>query len=208
RNSVIEHSNFRNTGDDSVASWSYSIDGPLPCENNIFRFNTVETTWRANCFALYGGKNNRIEDNVCSDTNNYPGINVASNFTALPFVGTTVIQRNTLLRAGGPHYGQEFGALRVFADQSPISGIQIRDIQIDSPTYSGIHFGGAQMVSAISLDNIQVNNYGTLGIWIATEARGNVSANGITVTGAPNKGLQNDARANFVLEKGAGNVGW
>jgi hypothetical protein len=208
RNSVIEHSSFRNNGDDAIASWSYSIDGPLPCENNVFRFNTVETTWRANCFAIYGGKSNRIEDSFCSDTSNYPGINIASNFTALPFSGTTVLQRNTLVRAGGPHYGQEFGALRVFADQSPISGIQIRDIQIESPTYAGIHFGGAQAATGISLDTIQVSNYGTVGIWIAAEARGNISANNIVVAGAANKGAQNDARNNFVLERGEGNVGW
>ncbi|HEY0707836.1 MAG TPA: glycosyl hydrolase family 28-related protein [Polyangia bacterium] len=208
RNSVIEHSNFRNNGDDAIATWSYAVDGPLPCENNVFRFNTVETTWRANCFAIYGGKSNRIEDNVCADTSNYPGINLASTFTAIPFSGTTVVQRNTLLRAGGPHYGQEFGALRIFADQSAIAGIQIRDIQIDSPTFSGIHFGGAHSANGISLDNIQVNNYGTLGLWITAEARGNVSANNVTVTGAVNKGIQNDTRNAFILEKGTGNVGW
>jgi hypothetical protein len=115
-NSVVEQSHFRNTGDDSLAAWSPTFDG-TPDTNNTFRFNTVQSPWRATCFAIYGGKDNRIEDNVCADTVEYPGVFLASTaaFSPYPFDGTTSVQRTALTRAGGPMYGQGHGALKLFA---------------------------------------------------------------------------------------------
>ena len=116
KNSVVEQSHLRNTGDDALATWSLQRagEGP-PCENNVFRHNTVQTVWRANCFAIYGGKDHKIQDSVCADTSNYPGILLATTpaFQPWPFDGTTAIERNTLVRAGGKHYGYDHGALKI-----------------------------------------------------------------------------------------------
>ena len=206
-NSTVEQSTFRNTGDDSIATWSFSADGPVPCTNNTFKFNTVQTVWRATCLALYGGNGHTIEDNLCADTSNYPGLLVSTTFSAIAFSGTTTVARNTLTRAGGPHYNQEFGALRVFADTASVTNVQLKDITIDSPTFSGVHFGGAQQSTGVTLDGIMVSNPGTLGIWVSSEAHGQAQANNVVVTGGP-KGLQNDAPNAFNLQKGAGDVGW
>src|SRR5262249_24967170 len=88
-NSILEQSSLRNNRDDALAPWSSPGDGPRPCRNNVFRFNTVQTVWRATCMALYGGQDNRMEDNTCSDTSNYPGLFVATPgpFQPLPFSG-------------------------------------------------------------------------------------------------------------------------
>ncbi|KPV47517.1 hypothetical protein SE17_42325, partial [Kouleothrix aurantiaca] len=131
-NSVVENSHFRNTGDDALASWAPSFDGGVNT-NNAFRFNTVQVPWRANCFAIYGGKDNHIEDNLCFDVVTYPGILIAQDFNSHPFAGTTAVQRNTLVRAGGSMWNEEHGALKIFAKEGPIAGLTVSDIEIDSP---------------------------------------------------------------------------
>jgi hypothetical protein len=209
RNSVVEQSSFRNTGDDAIGTWSFAGDGPLPCENDSFRFNTVQTVWRASCLAAYGGKDIHFEDNVCADTSNYPGLLIATSAGSLPFGGTLTAERNTLVRAGGPHYGQEIGALRIFADQLPISGVQVLTMLIEEPTFSGIQFAGAQPSTAIVLRAIEVKNPGTVGISITSEAQGAAQADNVTVEGVPpSQGLRNDATAAFSLQRGTGNTGW
>lgn len=70
--SVVENSHFRNTGDDAMASWSHKGSGVNT--GNVFRFNTVQVPWRANCIAIYGGKDHKIENNLCFDVVTYPGI--------------------------------------------------------------------------------------------------------------------------------------
>ena len=206
-NSIVEQSHFRNNGDDALVTWSYAGDGQLPCKNNTLRFNTVQTVWRANCFAIYGGQDNKLEDNMCADTSNYSGILVSTGFTAIPFSGTTSVQRNTLTRAGGPHYGQEMGALRFFADQAAITGILVKDLVIDSSMYSSLHFGGSNQMTNITIDGVQVKDYGTVGIWVASEAHGSASLSNVALTSTRNLGLKNDTTA-FTLQRGAGNVGW
>ncbi|HEY2510484.1 MAG TPA: glycosyl hydrolase family 28-related protein, partial [Polyangiaceae bacterium] len=208
KDSIVEQSSFRNTGDDSLATWSYTADGPAPCDGNVFRFNTVQAVWRANCLAIYGGSNNSMQDNTCADTSNYPGILLSTTFSAIAFGGTTTVQRNTLTRAGGPHYGQQFGALRIFADTAPVSGIQVNDVDVVSPTFSGIHFGGAQQTSGVTMSGVQVSDYGTVGIWVSSEAHGSAEMDDVTVTGSLNKGLQNDAPNAFTLNRGSGDTGW
>ena len=49
-----------------MASWSPTSNGTNT--SNTFSFNTVQCTWRADGFALYGGANMSITDNVCTDT--------------------------------------------------------------------------------------------------------------------------------------------
>lgn len=208
KDSIVEQSSFRNTGDDSIATWSYTADGPAPCDGNVFRFNTVQAVWRANCLAIYGGSNNSMQDNTCADTSNYPGLLLSTTFSAIAFSGMTTVERNTLTRAGGPHYGQQFGALRVFADTAPVSGVNVSDIDIVSPTFSGIHFGGAQQASGITMSGVHVSDYGTVGVWVSSEAHGSAEMDNVTVTGALNKGLQNDAPNAFTLNRGSGDTGW
>jgi len=93
--SVIEQSSARNTGDDGFASWAYAGAGDPANANNVFRFDTVQVPWRANCFAVYGGQDNAVEDDVCADVVTYPGIFVDQEFDSHPFAGTTTVARDT-----------------------------------------------------------------------------------------------------------------
>jgi hypothetical protein len=207
RGSVVEQSHFRNTGDDAIAFWSPSFDG-IADENNIARFNTVQLPWRANCFAIYGGKDGTIEDSVCADTAEYPGVLISSGFSSRPFDGTTRVQRTTLTRAGGSMYNQEHGALKLFADQGPITNLVVQDLIIADPTYSGIHVQGPNPVTGSSLDGVQVSGAGAAGILINSNAQGGAQASNVTVTGSAKAALQNDAPGAWTFQKGAGNAGW
>lgn len=204
-NSVVEQSHFRNTGDDALAAWSPNFDGP-PGENNAFRFNTVQSPWRANCFAVYGGTDMRVEDNLCADVVIYPGILVSSGFSSHPFAGTTTIQRNTLTRAGGPMYDQQHGALKVLAEQSPITGVVFRDMRIEGSTFSGLHIQGPHPISGLVLADLEIEGSGTVGILVNDNAHGDAQVDAVVVTGGP--GLQNDAPDAWNFNKGAGNRGW
>lgn len=206
-NSVIENSHFRNTGDDALASWSPKGD-PVNT-NNVFRFNTVQIPWRANCFAIYGGKDNRIEDNLCSDVVTYPGILVAQHFHSNPFEGNTIVQRNSLIRAGGPMFHLEHGAFKVWASQGEITGLVVDDMLIDSPTFAGIELQGSYPITASTLEHITVESAGTSGIHLGSNLQGDVSFSSVTVIDSGKEPLTNYApRLKFQLIDGNGNSGW
>jgi hypothetical protein len=150
-----------------------------------------------------------VEDNVCSDTSNYPGIFLATTaaFAPHPFGGTTHVERNTLVRAGGRHYGYEHGAFRVFADFNPIRGVDVRELSIVDATFFGLHFEGTQEISDMRFDGVRIDGYGTAGIWVAGNANGSVQTSDVVVTGELGKGLQHDGTA-FSFERGSANSGW
>ncbi len=207
-NSLVENSHFRNTGDDALASWSNSLTGGVNT-NNVFRFNTVQIPWRANCFAIYGGKDNKIEDNLCSDVVTYPGILIAQSFNSALFSGTTSVERNSIIRSGGPMFHQEHGAVKIRAEQGEISNVLFKDLLIDSATFSGIEIQGGYAVHGIIFENIQIIHPGTWGIFINSEVSGEAMFTNVTVTTPGNEGLLNyAAKLRFAISKGQGNSGW
>src|SRR5947199_221063 len=214
-NSEVVNSHFRNTGDDGVASWSRS-DTPNGVNlNNIIHFNTVQSPWRGNCYAIYGGQDNKVEDNVCSDVVTYPGILIAQEFTSFPFAGITSVRRNNLVRAGGPMWNQQHGALKIWAYDSSLSGLLISDIDIVSPTYSGLQIDGVQNDSSLwktvtysSLTSIGITDAGTWGIHMASGARGDATFTGVVVANPGSGGLGDESGARFTVTRGDGNSGW
>jgi hypothetical protein len=210
-NSVVENTHVRGTGDDGLAMWSKGS----PNTNNVFRFNTVQAIWRANCYAIYGGNGNKLEDSLCYDTVIYPGIMVAYEFDPTPFQGLTTIQRMTVVRAGGPMWGKQHGAIRLYAKNGTMHDILFKDIVIDSPTYAGISINGNQTyASTVRFENVQINSPGTYGIHVfrmgdqPSATNGSVTMTGVTVTGAGLGGLNNEDAATFSFVRGTGNSGW
>jgi hypothetical protein len=212
KNSIVEQSHLRNTGDDALATWSLQRAGEGPaCENNVFRFNTVQTVWRATCFAVYGGKDHKVQDSVCADTSNYPGILLATTpaFEPWPFDGTTAIERNTLVRAGGKHYGYDHGALKFFAVHSALAQpIRVTDLAIRDAVLNGVQFEGSKAISGVALDGVHIEGYATAGLWVTSGVNGMAKVDRVTVAGPLGKGLQNDSPATFSFQRGVGNAGW
>ena len=68
---------------------------------------------------------------------------LAQQFNSNPFEGTTSIQRNSLIRAGGPMFNLQHGALKIWAAQGEIPGLIANDLVIDSLTFSGLQLDGA-----------------------------------------------------------------
>ncbi len=207
---TIEQTQVRNSGDDSLVTWSYSADGTYPCQNNVVQYNTVQNVWHANCYALYGGENNTFQNNTCADTANMAGIFIATDFTVIPFAGTNVIAHTTLTRAGGWHgssydYSGE-GALMFFATPQQVADFNIQDVLIDHPILAGIQFSGGTETN-VTLSGVTVQDYGTEGIEIEGSANGSVELDNVSVSGAGTMPYKNDG-ASMKINKGAGDSGW
>ncbi|MFR9722146.1 carbohydrate-binding protein [Streptomyces sp. MS19] len=210
RGTEISHSSVRNTGDDALAMWS----GGQATRDSSFRHNTVQLPMLANGAAVYGGHANRVEHNLIADTvTAAAGIAISSRFDPVAFSGTTSVQHNTLLRAGGyePNWNSEFGALWIYADPGNTVGtgditapVVVRDIDIVDATYSGILVTWERTVGNLTVDDVTVTRPGTHGIEI--HARGAGTFSGVRVSAAPAGGLS--LTGGFTLTRGTGNSGW
>jgi hypothetical protein len=205
-NSTVTQCNFRNTGDDSVASWASSGNGDNA--GNLFSFNTVQCPWRADCFALYGGGGNSIEDNVCSDTLNQCGILVSQEFTSYTMTGTNYILRNTLISAGGDYASTNYGALEFWGAQSPGIGAAatfVDSVMILNPPLTGIIFSGPYNAGGETITNTEVSG-GNYGIEVLSGTPGTATISTSTVQGSGVAPLINGS-ASFTLTQGPGDVG-
>ncbi|WP_369206922.1 CARDB domain-containing protein [Streptomyces sp. PU-14G] len=210
RNSTVVNSSFRNTGDDALAVWAnkHVKDPSVDIgHDNTFRNNTIQLPWRANGIAVYGGYGKTIENNLVSDTMNYPGIMLATDHDPLPFSGKTLIANNGLYRTGGAFWGeaQEFGAITLFAQGQDIPGVTIRDTDIHDSTYDGIQFksgGGATPDVRIEDVRISKSNNGA-GIRAHGGARGSATLSNVTITDSADGDILVEPGSQFVIEKGS-----
>ncbi|MFJ5263222.1 CARDB domain-containing protein [Streptomyces sp. NPDC088387] len=209
RNSSVENSSFRNTGDDALAVWAnkYVKDQSVDiAHDNHFRNNTIQLPWRANGIAVYGGYGNTIENNLISDTMNYPGIMLATDHDPLPFSGQTLIANNALHRTGGAFWNedQEFGAITLFAQGVNIPGVVIRDTDIHDSTYDGIQFktGGGTVTAQISNVTIDRSNNGS-GILAMGGARGSATLSNVTITNSRDGNILVEPGSQFVINQQA-----
>ncbi|WP_372346243.1 CARDB domain-containing protein [Streptomyces sp. KL116D] len=209
RNSTVYNSSFRNTGDDALAVWAnkYVKDTSVDVgHDNAFRNNTVQLPWRANGIAVYGGYGNKIENNLVSDTMNYPGIMLATDHDPLPFSGQTLIANNGLYRTGGAFWNedQEFGAITLFAQGQDIPGVTIRDTDIHDSTYDGIQFktgGGAMPDVKISDVTISKSNNGS-GILAMGGARGSATLSNVRISDSRDGDVLVEPGSQFVINGG------
>ena len=205
-NSTVTQSAFRNTGDDSIAS--YSQAGLPSNTGNVISFDTVQTPWRARCFTVAGGQNTSVEDSVCSDSLEH-GIVLTTSRAVTPFVGPVKLTRNTLVRAGGQWVDAMEGAFDVEAVLSPIPAyVQAYDLLIVDSTLSGVQVEGPYAVSSLGLSNVFVQSAGTNGILIDPTAVGSAAASEVVVVAPAVSGLDNLAGPRWTFQSGANNNGW
>jgi hypothetical protein len=203
----VEQSSTRNTGDDGLAMWSWSA-GAGPVSNSVFAFNTLSLPILANGAAIYGGTDNRIEDNTVTDiVFQGAGITVSSWHDPYPFGGTTIVQRNTLTRAGSYSldWGSAIGALWVYAPTNPINApVVFRDIQVNDSSYQGLLTSWQINVGNLTLDHVAFNGAGTIGMEFNTPGAGTFSY--VTVAGTGGPALANNS--GFQITRGPGNSGF
>ena len=213
RNSTVFDSSFRNTGDDALAVWSsrYVKDTSVDIgHDNHFRNNTIQLPWRANGIAIYGGYGNTIENNIISDTMNYPGIMLATDHDPLPFSGQTLIANNALYRTGGAFWGedQEFGAVTIFAAAQDIPGVTIRDTDIHDSTYDGIQFkGGGGAMPGVQIKDVRIDgSVNGSGILAQGGARGSATLTNVTITGSAEGDVLVEPGSQFVVNGSPGSA--
>ncbi|MFC5531409.1 S-layer homology domain-containing protein [Cohnella yongneupensis] len=192
-NSMIEQTHIRNSGDDSIALWSQKMNGVTDADSgtkgNTVRFNTVQLPWLADNVAIFGGRDNKVQDNVLSDTVGFgAGIAVSTRFDPVAFAGTTTVERNTLIRTGGrePNWGQDFGAIWVFTGDKPIDAdIVIRNNTALDSTYQGLYINGPYAIANTShkvlVQNYVIDGTGTWGIHVNASVKGSVDLDNVIV---------------------------
>ncbi|MGW3962773.1 discoidin domain-containing protein [Amycolatopsis sp. NPDC005003] len=135
----------RSTGDDSFALFAATDLNPGNQYDNVFENLTALTPWRAAGLAVYGGYNNTFRNLYIADTLTYSAITISSLDFGYPFLGfgpqPTTVQNASLVRDGGHFWGQQtFPAIWLFSASKEFRGIRVSDVDIQSPTYSGIMF--------------------------------------------------------------------
>ncbi|HEX8479865.1 MAG TPA: glycosyl hydrolase family 28-related protein [Telluria sp.] len=209
RNTTIAHFNFRNTGDDAMAMWSSGAANV----NNTFRFNTAQSPNLANTFAIYGGQDNKILDNIGADTVvSSSGIAISTRFQAVKFSGTTEVRRNTLNRTGGYDGGTSMGALWIYADPATNAAgditapIVIDTLAINDSTTEGILFSDGRAITNLVVSNVTIANAGTYGLNFRN-VTGSGSFSGVQITGTKNAAVNNPG-SKYTIVRGSGNSGW
>jgi len=209
RNSKVENSHFRNTGDDAMAMWSFSQTGDPAVTNNIFTHNTVQMPWRANCFAIYGGNNNKVEDSVCEDTLTYPGIMISNDFQAIPFGPTTSFKNMSIIRGGGPMFNQQWGAVMLNVPGGAVKDVVLENIDVIEATFSGLQFNGANGdISNVSIKNMKISDSGTFGVLTSNGAHGKVSVEGVKVSGSKKAAKDMQSTPESFFNRLSNNEGW
>lgn len=206
-NSIVENSHFRNTGDDALAIWSHSGGSRPTGQNNIFRHLYVQIPWKANCFGIYGGSDNKIEDSVCSDVVQYPGILFARQFDSHAYGGMNRIDRTTLIRAGGRAYNQDQGALKLHAAQGPVQHLTVTNLDIIDSTYAAVHVQGGNVIDNVWLNGVNIQNSGSNSFRVDGNAVGALDAVNVVATGGSTQVSYGNGH-NFNLIKGPGSSGW
>jgi hypothetical protein len=203
KNSMVEQTNVRYPGDDGLAMWSTLTSGHSDdyTDNNTFRFDTVQMPWLADNMVVFGGKDNKMTDNVLTDTINAGGgIAVSTRFDPTPLAGTTVVERNTMIRAGSRDngLGLNFGAIWVYADSLPInSDVQIKDNIALNSTFQGLSLQGTSSTNHVSIDGLVIDGAGLNAVEAASTASGNITMKNFTIRNAKLGAVSNKAGSNL-----------
>ena len=199
REVVVENCTTRGTGDDCFAIWPVPTDqgyveqaaGP---GSNVFRHCTGQLPFLANGGAIYGGRDNRIEDCRFEDISAGCGILISSTFPTADeklkidnnFSGTTVVSHCDLLRCGGYDHDWAWrAALQLCADRRSLAGIEIREVNIRDSLSDGLSLVAPGSVkstgtfSGVDLDHVNIGAYGLgtagrHGLWIRGDAQGSL----------------------------------
>lgn len=204
-NSMIEHTDIRYPGDDGIAMWSAEGRASV---NNTARFNTVSLPWLADNIVVFGGTDNKIQDNIAKDTiTNGAGIAVSTRFNPVPFAGTTIVERNTMIRTGSydTGYTTDLGALWLFASDKNLDGtIVVRNnVALDS-TYSGLSVLGSFRTDNVVLQDLVIDGVGTKGVDVAGTVGGGIEADNIIVRNARIADVSNGSGSFELKERNEG----
>ncbi|MDF2807894.1 MAG: glycosyl hydrolase, partial [Cellulosimicrobium sp.] len=183
-NNHVHNNQARGTGDDSFALFAATDNGGSGQRGNVFENLTSTNTWRAAGLAVYGGQDNTFRNIYIADTLVYSGVTISSLDFGYPMEGfgpaPTVFDGLTVVRSGGHFWGnQVFGAVWMFSASKAFGNIQVNNLDVIDPTYSGIMFQ-TNYVGGQPQNTFQ-----------------NPTFTNVTITGAKKSGDQYDAKSGY-----------
>lgn len=200
--SMMEQSDVRYPGDDGIAMWSAEGRASI---NNTARFNNVSLPWLADNIVVFGGTDNKIQDNIATDTiTKGAGIAVSTRFNPVSFAGTTIVERNTMIRTGSysSDVGSDLGGLWIAANEKDLIGpIVIRNnVAIDSKL-QGLSITGSYKVGSVLLQDNVLDGAGTKGVEAAPTVSGSVTVDNLIVRDARIADVANNAPGAFAFNE-------
>lgn len=200
--STVEQCHLRNTGDDSLATWSPTSPDAAgePSTGNSFVGNRIQFPWLANGLAVYGGKDHRIIGNhVEGGVFSGGGLLLSSGFEAVPFSGTIRVENNTFKDTGGDCYiGQTIGSLWIYALHSDIDiPLQVDGLVIEQACGDAITVHGPKTAKDIRLADIAVDGAAGNVIRIYPGAAGRMEAKNLRAANYGGRLIDNAAGEKF-----------
>jgi len=180
REFLVQNCTARGTGDDCFAIWptpsdqGYAEQTPVP-GFNVIRHCTGQMPFLANGGAIYGGRDNRIEDCLFQDIAPGCGILLSTTFPTSDdglkidnnFSGATRVRNCDVIRCGGFDHGWGWrAAFQLCLHRRSISGLEISNVTIEDSLSDG--FGivapgsahGDGTLSDVRLVNVNIPNCG------------------------------------------------
>ena len=202
--SKVERCHLRNTGDDSLATWSPTTPDAKgqPCTGNSFVENRIQFPWLANGLAVYGGKDhqiigNHVEGGVFSGA----GLLLSSGFDAIPFSGTIKAKDNTFKDTGGDCYiGQSVGSLWIYALHSDIEiPLEIDGLTIEQARGDAITVHGPKSAKDIRISNVAVDGASGNVVRVYPETSGRMTLKSVSAKNYGGKLIENGNPAKFEI---------
>lgn len=219
-NSICEHTNFRNNGDDAMASWS-SFDGPASV-NNEFRYCTAEHTWRAAGIGFFGGGGHKGHHLLIKD-NTETGIRVNSDFPG-PEFSTTLwmeIYETTVISSGtnANLWFNRYGAVDIFTRLYNLQNLRLRNVDILNSQKDAIMIytvNPSYSITNVELINVTVNgtgrdnninnytpetydDYAGYGLLVLPNVNGFMSTQNLVIQNAASAAIQNESSTTFAI---------
>ncbi|TKG97298.1 hypothetical protein EYV94_02390 [Puteibacter caeruleilacunae] len=195
-NCVLEFCDFRNNGDDAMATVSHAPEIVGPCTNNEFRFNTVEFVTRAAGIGIFGGQQHKVHHCIIRDNFSGAGIRVNSTFPAFPYVDSSLIEiyEMTVERCGTRKalWNQSIGAINLLTWHYDVKGIKLSDIDVIDAQQDGVlifRSDDKATMTKVYLENIHIRGTGIdqegagYGIRVSDNCTGWVKIKNITFEG-------------------------
>lgn len=225
-NSICEHSDMRNNGDDAMATWS--ADGDQASVNNEFRYCTAENTWRAGGIGFFGGGGHKGHHLIIKDGVEN-GIRVNSDFPVNHQFSTTLwmeISETTVIGCGtnANLWFNRYGAVDIFTRLYNVQNLRLQNVDIIGSQKDAIMI--YDVASSFTITNLElinvtvngagadgnVNNYtsGTYddyaghGLLVLPSVIGSMTTSGVSFSGIPTANINNESapstgNGNFVI---------
>ena len=161
-NSVVQHTNIRNSGDDGLAIWTSNSPAVPEGVENTFRYNTIEHVYRAGGVAIFGGRDHRAHHLLIRDCFAGSGMRFTTDFPGYSFSHSGMMEFHdiTIQNCGTSYdlWNQKRGAIE-FNTPNGVRNMAFRDIDILNAQRHGVQLVGNNFQN-ISFDRIDIEGAG------------------------------------------------